>query len=803
MNSALQKIWRWMKGPYRSKRKIFFRIATPFVVISILTYCVYLGAMYRKLEMAFQKIEEFVPTRIYSDVSRIAPAQKRSDIVRLLRSLNYKWKVSEDAMQIIFTLHKISYPTYLLPTNHPTLNLEDVPIRLVFDGTDSKALLDTIEIDDNEIPELFLEPELVATLARGSGDEVRELVGFQDIPAAMWQAIIAIEDQHFLEHKGLDPRGIARAILINLRHMSFKQGGSTLTQQLVKNLMVRRTKNLFKKITEVFLALLLEARFEKEQILERYLNEVYLGQIGNLEVHGVQEGAKYFFGKRIQELNLAEMAMMAGMIRGPSYYNPYRHLDRAKERMGLVLDKMVETKHIAPQEAAAAKELTIRLAPLAIVRNKAPYFTDFVKAELVRLLNGRMEEQEIVRAGFRVYTTLDLQLNQDAQDIVENGIKSLETRLGLDKLDIKDKEWLLEGALASVDHRTGYVKTLIGGKNYRYSTFNRILNMRRPVGSTFKPIVYLTAFRKGYDDKGIAYGGGYPIEDAPWTLIYDPDRKQWSPANYTREYRGWITLRTALINSINTAAAKLGVRVGIDEIRKTARSLGIKNGLPRVPSLSLGVAELSPVELLQAYATLANRGKRDELTVVRAITQDDGNAYARFVINEEQVLDPGPIDLLTDLMQDVFTRGTAKHATAYGWDRPSAGKTGTTSHHRDSWFAGFTPNMTTVVWVGLNDGIILDQDGKAKIRLTGGGSALPIWARFMKVAHSGVPPENFPISDLLTSVKINLQTGQEAEWTCSDDYTVVEKYLEEFEPLDSTCEELYPPSEPETILDAG
>ena len=750
---------------------------------------IYLWVLYGQLTTAFAQSNQLVPTRIYSDVTRITSALPRSSIEARLKTLGYT--VNSTPASIEFSLHPIDYPTYLVPDNHPILDKEAPSITFHFDGSGPSSLLQSIDLNSKEVPDIYLEPELVATLSR-SGDskrEIRTTLKFEEIPASVWKAIISIEDQHFLEHKGLDPRGMARAIWVNLRTFSLAQGGSTITQQLVKNLMVRRTKNIFRKVNELFLSLLLEAKFDKEQILERYLNEVYLGQVGNLEIHGVAEGAEHFFGKKLTDLNLAETALMAGLIRGPGYYSPYRHKERALERERLVLRKMVETGQIAEEEAQLALKLPLRLAPPQTVAIKAPFFTDYVKAELVRLLKDRLSEQEITQAGFRVYTTLDTELNNDAQRSLSEGITSLEKRFGL------DTEERLEGALASVDQSNGYIRALIGGRNYSQSNFNRILNMKRQIGSTFKPIVYLAALQKGADENGIPYGPGYPVEDAPWTLVYDKGRQSWSPKNYEKENYGWTSLRVALAHSINTIAARLGYKIGLEEIVKTARSLGIESDLPKVPSLSLGIAELSPIELLRVYATLANRGVENELTVIRGITQADGTNYAQFVFSSKQVTDPASVDLLTEMLQSVFTDGTARAAQKMGFDRPAAGKTGTTSNHRDAWFAGYTPQLATVVWVGMDQSTLK----KTKVNLTGANSALPIWISFMQKALSADPPAPFAASPFLTDVQIDRHSGKAAQSNCPPSQVVVEKYIRDHEPRDKSCEPNWPAESNTTI----
>lgn len=794
--------------PLHTRKKIL-RTSALILGVAALLYGAYLIFLFRQLESAFLKNEEFSPTRIYSDVTRISPNQTRSWILSRLESLGYKTlSIQRDEHTISFSLRSINYPDYLIPEDHPTLRAQNQTVKLRFPSEDTQAPLEAIEVRSEEIPEIYLEPELVATLSRsGSADkknEIRNLLKFEDVPAPIWKAIMAIEDQHFLDHKGLDPRGIARALWVNLKTLSLAQGGSTLTQQLVKNLMERKGKNIFRKVSEIFLSILLEARFDKEQILARYLNEVYLGQSGNMEIHGVSEGARYFFGKDVNRLNLAETAMMAGLIRGPAYYSPYKHWDRAMARQRLVLQKMVETGHIAEAEAKAALGLPIRLAPPQTILNKAPHFTDYVKAELIHTLKNRMTEDEIPDAGLRVFTTLDVAMNRMAQKVLSEGVDQVEkavtppppkkTKAPLSKQTPLPPPLRLEGALAAVDQSTGAIRVLIGSRNYEQSTFNRILNMKRQGGSTFKPILYLAAILKGYDAKGIAYGSGYPTYDGPWTLRFDQGRQEWSPRNYEKEYRGHIPLRTALAHSINTVAAQVGADVGPQAIVNAAHELGIQSDLPAVPSLALGSAEVSPVELLTAYATLANRGIRDDLTVIRGITLENGTNLARFVLNPRQVMEQGPTDLITYMLQDVFTQGTARSALQMGFDRPAAGKTGTTNDYRDSWFVGYTPHLTATVWVGVDQGAT-----PAKVKLTGSTAALPIWVGFMKRALEGYLPSHFPESENLKTIKIDHHSGKEATLGCPDAQVSVEKYVHDRVPHESGCESQ--PITPETERD--
>ena len=715
-----------------------------------LGFSYYLWSLYGQLTATFAQKKQAIPTRIYSDIARIFPGQHRKSVEARLQSLSYLFEKTNH--EIVFSLHEPEYPKHLLPMTAPPLPSVNARVQLQF-SQEKGSPLESILLDGQSASELYLEPELVATLSPGGSEaqhEIRTYLKFEEIPSLMWKAIIAIEDQHFLEHNGFDPRGIMRALWINLRTLSFSQGGSTITQQLVKNLMARRTKNILKKINEVFLAILLEANFDKEHILERYLNEVYLGQVGPLEIHGVAEGGQYFFGKKLDELNLAEIALIAGLVRGPNYYSPYRYPKRAKERQQWVLKKMSEYGLLAEAEIETAFNQPIRLIPPQTSSStKAPYFADFVKAELVRKLKDRMNEEEIIQTGFRVYTTLDTQMNTQAQETL---------RLGITRIEGKDEK--LEGAVAAVEHQTGFVRVLVGGKNYAESNFNRILNMNRQVGSTFKPLVYLTAFEKQKDENGVFYSPAHPIMDAPWKLLYDHKRQSWAPKNYTNTFLGWMSYRKALSQSINVADARLGNEIGISSVKKLAERLGVQSSLPAVPSLALGVAELSPIEVLRVYANLANHGTQVDFLVIRGVTLTDGTSFLEFTPQSKQVMEPAPIDMLHSILQDVMTVGTAKSSLQLGFHRPSAGKTGTTNDYRDAWFAGYTPELTAVVWVGS------DRAFSKTGRLTGAKTALPIWVAFMNEALSDQPELGFEPSPHLQQVWMDPFTGKKASSSC-------------------------------------
>ncbi len=731
-----------------------------------------------QVESAFETPTEFIPTRIYSNVTRIAAPLARGTVEQKLKALGYNPKATENDLS--FTLHSPEYPDYLLPQDHPTLKLKDKVIQLRFDGTSPESRLSSIESGGVGINDLYLEPEFVATLS-SEKSQIREVLKFEEFPKTIPDAVMAAEDNRFYDHFGIDPRGFLRAIFVNLKTLSFSQGGSTITQQLVKNLMERRNRNLFMKINELFLAPVLELKYSKKQIFERYLNEVFLGQIGAYEVRGFAEGAKYFFGKKVTDLNSGEITLLVGLIKGPAFYSPYKHYERAVIRQRYVLERMLETGKINEAEFKKALNHPIRLAQAPQAGNRAPYFVDYVKAELVRLLKDRFEESEIPELGFQVYTTLDLGMNQIAQDSLQKGLENIENRLGI------AGSVELQGAVAAVDHSNGEIRTLIGGRNYSQSTFNRVLNMKRQAGSTFKPLVYATAFRQIKDSNGNVYTPAYPLLDEKWRWKYNSKQTAWSPSNYEGERLGWISLKTALTKSINTTSARIAKRVGLTEIAETARALGIESKVPEVPSVALGSLELSPIETLQAYMTFANHGSSDTPIVIKSILNPDGSDFFRNEYRPRPRVDPGIADMMTYLLQGVFEEGTARSANALGFDRPAAGKTGTTNDYRDAWFVGYTPQLTALVWVGLDQGILETAKIKKKIHLTGAVAALPIWIDLMKRALQFEAELPFPESDHLVEMRLDIRSGQKAESSCPESQVVLEKVIAGREPGISTC----------------
>ncbi len=675
-------------------------------------YCV---RSFKDLEKLMTQTPESHPAIIYSDTFEIKKDQNYLNLflIERLQQLKKPFVKSIDGVQWEQAGRTVS------------IKIQDSLVDTILDGTEEK---DSIILDPTPIFQLT-----------GTQRETRDYIPLPEIPTKLLKAIIAIEDQRFLEHIGFDLKSLARALWINLRSRALAQGGSTITQQLVKNLLGQREKTLLRKLRELVLAVLLEVRYSKEQILEKYLNEVYFGQVGAVEVHGVSEAAKYFYNKSLSRLNLAEMAFLAGIIRGPAVYSPYKNLKQALERKDIVLKKMESLRLITPQESKSALAQKLTFAPILLGLNQAHYFVDYVIAQILDQLHSKITHEDLTSQGLQIYTTLDIILQKKAESVVKQIVQEMEARY---KIQPPQR---LEGVLVIADHEKGLVRALVGGRSFAETTFNRVLNMKRQVGSTFKPVVYLAAFLKGKDSQGNPYNADYLIEDEPWT--YEWENQKWSPKNYEKAYRGQIYLRDAFANSINIPVAKIGMDVGLDFIVDVAHKLGVSTALPKVPSLTLGAVDLSPMELLQIYSTFANLGKRVELTTIHKIENTEGGLVAQFIPREEQVYDLEVMKQIKDLLEAVVTEGTAKSMRQLGYSKNAYGKTGTTSYSRDSWFAGYSEGLAAVSWIGYDE-LKMDKLDRnvpavqstlsrghqaippAPASLTGAGTALPLWTRF-------------------------------------------------------------------------
>lgn len=607
--------------------------------------------------------------------------------------------------------------------------------------------------------ELELEAPLLTGISAGGRGRQRQ-VPLDRLPAHVVQAVLAIEDRRFYAHPGVDVIRTAGAIVTNIRgDRPYLVGGSTLTQQLVKNSFLTPEKSYTRKVREQVMSVVMERRLSKDQILELYLNDVYLGQRGSFAVHGVAEGARMFFGKDVTNLTLAEAATLAGIIQSPAVYSPSRNPARARERRNVVLGTMVEAGYIDSQTAARASEAPL-VTSTESVDAEAPYFVDHVAQLVTEHVPLRASTSSV-----EVYTTLDLHLQRLAQDVVTDGIASLEKQLAARRR----KHGPLQAALVALDPRTGDILAMVGGRSYQRSQYNRATSAKRQPGSTFKPFVFLAAFdaalREGRTDLTPAT---VIADDAATFLVND---EEWSPRNYDGEYDGPITARRALARSRNLATIQMAELTGYDRIAALWRNISRDGDVRAYPSITLGVFEVTPLDMAQAYTVFANLGELRPLRALSAVTVD-GRTLPLPRADARRVTAPGPAFLVTNMLRSVLNEGTGGGARRAGFTLDAAGKSGTTNDLRDAWFIGFTPELLTVVWVGLDD--------NTPVGLTGSQAALPMWTTFMQRALAGHTSQAFSVPEGITFVQIDAETGERAGPFC--ERTTNEAFLVGTEP---------------------
>jgi penicillin-binding protein 1B len=602
--------------------------------------------------------------------------------------------------------------------------------------------------DGNDIGAASLEPEILTSADDRPGEEYRP-VRLADVPIVLLNAVLAAEDHRFFEHGGLDLHGVLRAAWANVRAGRVMQGGSTITQQLIKNRLLTARRTFVRKVSEAWLATLVEWRYSKEQILEAYLNEVYLGQRSGLAVRGVGAAARAYFRKEIHQLTPAEAALVAGMVRAPNSYSPAVNPDRARARRDVVLARMHELGTLSTADWETARAQPVRVPPAAMTAQPAPYFTDYVRLELEQRFGDVGDT-----VGASVYTSLDLVLQRFAEAAVVRGLDRLETRVP--KLRRDDPSRRLQAALVALDPTTGEIRALIGGRDYQISQFNRAALAHRQPGSAFKPFVYLAALRaRGNNPPALTAAS--IVDDSPITLTIGRDT--WSPRNYNDRYEGRVTVRRALELSLNAATIRVAESVGLPAVIETARALGLGGELAPVPAMALGTFEETPIELARAYLPIVNGGVRPPgVIAVRTVRDRDGTVDPIDADEPTAVITPAEAYLITSLLEGVITSGTGASARALGVSGAIAGKTGTTNEGRDAWFIGYAPRLLVAVWVGF--------DGGEAHGLSGAEAALPIWADFMRQALDAYPQPSFTVPTGISFATIDLTNGLLANRFC-------------------------------------
>jgi penicillin-binding protein 1B len=580
----------------------------------------------------------------------------------------------------------------------------------------------------NQLDAYELEPEMVTSLFEGDQRSKRQVVRYNEMPKVLVDAVLAIEDRRFFQHSGVNFARFAEAAWIDFTHQRHEQGGSTLTMQLARGFFLTPEKTVKRKLTEMLIAIELEQKFSKQEIFEFYGNWVDLGQRGSFQISGFAEAARAYFNKDLKDITLPEAALLAGIIQRPSYLSPYRHPERALDRRNLVLDSMVETRAITREQAEKAKATPLKLAPPNVEASDAPYFVDLVRDTLT----SRLPEREMNEQAYRIYTTLDPDLQRAAAQAVETGIKLVDEqvnkrrtkriRIGKGKYETKVEPGpQAQVALVALDPHTGEVVALVGGRNYAFSQLNHAV-ARRPTGSIFKPFVYAAAMNTALDGSTAVLTPASIVPDQPSTFAYGD--QIYEPRNYKEEYHGDVTARYALAMSLNNATVKLAEEVGYDKVADLAKAAGITSVKP-TPAMALGSYDATPLDMAAAYTVFANNGLRMSPIMVKSVRNAAGDPVLNFSAETHQVLDPRIAYVMTDMMEGVINNGLGFSAVrGRGFQQPAAGKTGS-SH--DGWFAGYTSNLLCVVWVGFDD--------YSDLHLSGAQTAAPIWTEFMKRAQ--------------------------------------------------------------------
>ncbi len=583
-----------------------------------------------------------------------------------------------------------------------------------------------------------LEPLLIGGLYPKNLED-RILIKLDQVPPYLLDTLVAVEDRDFYHHLGVSPKSIARAVWVNTSSGAMRQGGSTLTQQLVKNFFLTNERSLSRKLTEAMMAVLLELHYDKKEILEAYLNEVFVGQDGQRAVHGFGLASQFFFSQPLSELKLHQVALLVGMVKGPSAYNPRRYPERALQRRNLVLDLLAEQGVATPEAVEAAKKM-----PLGVTRRGSladssfPGFLDLVK----RQLREDYRDEDLTEEGLRIFTSFDPILQMKAESSMADTFKRLAGRKGSDEV---------EAAMVVTNPETGEVQALIGSRQAGYAGFNRAIDAVRPIGSLVKPAVYLTALEKPSQYTLTSW-----VQDEPFS-VKGADGQVWKPQNYDRRAHGTIYLYQGLANSYNLSTAKLGLELGVPNVLKTIGRLGVEVDWPAFPSMLLGAGGMSPMQVATMYQTLANGGFNTPMRGIRSVLTAEGEPLKRYPFQIQQRFDPGSIYLVQNAMQRVMREGTGRSVYSV---LPSslnlAGKTGTSNDSRDSWFAGFSQDLLAVVWLG--------RDDNGKTPFTGATGALQVWTSFMRKADP--LPLDMPTPDNVVQAWVDPHTGQGSDASC-------------------------------------
>ncbi len=694
--------------------------------------------------LSLPKSDEHPPLLIYGAPFLLQSGLSLSDsrLIERLHRLGYRsvplpvrnpgeYAEAEDAIEIYLHPQEESH----LPARKVTLMLAQgvvTEVRAGLEGTTDSFI--------------SLEPQLISGM-RGGARQVREWIPLSRMPSRLIDAVLAVEDRRFFSHTGIDPIAIGRALWANLIRGGVVQGGSTITQQLAKNLFYSPQRTIGRKLKESVAAVVLEMKYRKEEILESYLNEIYLGQTGSVAIYGVGEAAHRYFGKSLDELDVGEMALIAGLIKGPNTYAPTKNLEQATHRRDMVLRRLREEGKLTEEAWKAAVNRPVRVVLAQDALTDAPYFIDYLLREVEEGTGMGIPE------GARIYSTLDPIVQELATESLQQGLVKLEGAYPA----LKGGDHPLQGAAVVLAAKTGHVLALVGGRDYRTSQFNRAVQARRQAGSLVKPFVYLAAFEAAREQGKTGLTPATLLLDEPVT--FESGAGPWSPQNYDRGFHGQVTLRTALEQSYNVPAVRVAKQIGLSALRNVLRAVGFQGPLAEDLSIALGSSSVSLLDIATAFGALANGGVLTRPVPLYKLVGESGDTLWSLLPDRRRAVSPQAAYLVTSLLKGVVDRGTGAKARTLGVQGPVAGKTGTTDAYRDTWFVGYTPDLVIGVWVGFDD--------ERPVKLTGSQAALPIWSELARRLIPQTQPD-FEMPSGVVQREIDPRTGQLATSQCPE-----------------------------------
>ncbi|MCY3769151.1 MAG: penicillin-binding protein 1B [Gammaproteobacteria bacterium] len=681
------------------------------------------------------------PAHVYSSPLHVFPGKVLSPdrLSKNLRERGYQ-QVQNIAEPRTFATGNHAIDVFTTRFHHGPGEQQASAVRVQFQGDTVVRITDHRSASD--LRQILVEPVLIGSLQLGAYKD-RISLQLHEMPELMIKALLAMEDRQFASHYGFDFRAIMRAMWSNLREGKTVQGGSTLTQQLVKNLFLTPQRTITRKVTEALMAILIELRFSKAEILELYINEIFLGQSGNRAVHGFGLASEFYFGRPLNQLKLHETALLVGIIPAPSYYNPRRHPKRAMMRRNLVLDTLAQLGGIPASTASSLSGLPLGISEYRSRDTSAyPAYLDYLHRQL-----RRFYPEEILRTrGLKLFTSLDVEIQQHTQKALTATLLQLEKQKKMGR-------GTLQGAAIVVDPRQGNILAIVGDRIPGFSGYNRAIDAERPIGSLVKPAVYLTAL-----EQHRTYSLASILEDSPLTLRSEKG-EPWSPRNHDKEFLGPLPMYRGLIHSRNLPTVRLGMEIGVDRVVETMHRLGIDREIDNYPSTLLGASQHTPLEIAQMYQTIANNGIRIPLRPILSIQNQRSETVAKFAQSEHRVFDPGSIFLIDHALKLVVQQGTAAGlGSRFGPELAIAGKTGTTDNFRDSWFAGYSNNLLGVVWVG--------RDDNQPIHLSGSSGAMRVWEKIM--ANLDIQSAEPRKPDDVVFVDIDPNNGMVANFKCPE-----------------------------------